>query len=176
VKNAWEPSWEALCEGSSDGCRPGRGCHDALATISQLANPRNQKQWVDADITGVLEYIDHDCLLRPLGDVPGKTLVRQWLKAGVIEDGVQYATAAGTPQGGVRSPLLLHVVLHGLEAAVGGKHDSPWGSVVSDLLEPSTFSMMPPEGWGAAVSAPATALRCLSCTVSWRPCVPARAR
>jgi RNA-directed DNA polymerase len=125
VKKAWEPSWEATFEGRSYGFRPGRGGHDALAKIYQLANPRNRQKWVvDADITGAFEYIDHDFLLRTRGDGPGKALVRQWLKAGGMEDGGRYAPPAGTPQGGVLSPLLLPVALHGLEAAVGGKHDA----------------------------------------------------
>ena len=125
VKNALEPSWEATFEGSSYGFRPGRGCHDALGKIYHLANPRNRKKWVvDADITGAFDHIDHDFLLRTLGEVPGKALIRQWLKAGVMEEGGLSATLAGTPQGGVLSPLLLNVALHGLEAAVGVKHDA----------------------------------------------------
>jgi RNA-directed DNA polymerase len=65
------------------------------------------------------DTIDHDFLLRTLGDAPGRELVRQWLKAGVLEDGAFHATPTGTPQGGVISPLLLNIALHGLEAALG---------------------------------------------------------
>jgi RNA-directed DNA polymerase len=57
--------------------------------------------------------------LKALGDVPGKELVREWLKAGVMEDGAYHPTETGTPQGGVISPLLLNVALHGMEAALG---------------------------------------------------------
>jgi len=46
-------------------------------------------------------------------------LIRQWLKAGVVEDGATHATPQGTPQGGVISPLLLNVALHGMEATLG---------------------------------------------------------
>ncbi len=59
VKNALEPCWEALFEGTSYGFRPGRGCHDAIAKIAHLANARSRKRWiVDADIKGAF---DHAC-------------------------------------------------------------------------------------------------------------------
>jgi RNA-directed DNA polymerase len=120
VKNALEPSWEAKFEGSSYGFRPGRGCHDAIAKIFLLATPNKRKKWVvDADIKGAFDNIDHDFLLRTLGDVPGKELIKQWLKAGVMEDGAFHDTPAGTPQGGVISPLLMNIALHGMEAALG---------------------------------------------------------
>jgi RNA-directed DNA polymerase len=124
VKNALEPEWEARFEGSSYGFRPGRGCHDALGKIYLLARPNKRKKWVvDADIAGAFDNIDHDFLLRTLGDVPGRELVRQWLKAGVMEHGVFHVTDLGTPQGGVISPLLLNVALHGMEAALGVRLD-----------------------------------------------------
>ncbi len=124
VKNALEPEWEARFEGSSYGFRPGRSCQDAIAKVYQLARPNKRKKWVvDADIRGAFDHIDHDFLLRALGDVPGRELIRQWLKAGILEDGIVHATAAGTPQGGVISPLLLNIALHGMEAALGVTHD-----------------------------------------------------
>ncbi len=120
MKNALEPEWEVRFEGSSYGFRPGRCCHDAIAKIFQLARPNKRKRWVvDADIKGAFDNIDHDFLLKTLGEVPGKELIRQWLKAGVIEKGVYYDTPAGTPQGGVISPLLMNVALHGMESALG---------------------------------------------------------
>jgi RNA-directed DNA polymerase len=120
VTNALEPEWEARFEGTSYGFRPGRSCHDAIAKIFLLARPNKRKKWVvDADIRGAFDHIDHDFLLRALGDAPGRELVRQWLKAGVLEEGTLRDTPAGTPQGGVLSPLLLNVALHGLEAALG---------------------------------------------------------
>jgi RNA-directed DNA polymerase len=120
VLNALEPEWEARFEGTSYGFRPGRCCHDAIGRIYLLVPPNGRKRWVvDADIEGAFDNLDHDFLLRALGDVPGRELVKQWLKAGVLEEGVVHETAAGVPQGGVISPLLLNVALHGLEAAVG---------------------------------------------------------
>jgi RNA-directed DNA polymerase len=125
AKNALEPFWEAKFEGSSYGFRPGRNCHDAIAKIFILASPHRRKKWVvDADIKGAFDNIDHDFLLRTLGDVPGKELIKQWLKAGVMEDGVYHDTTAGVPQGGVISPLLMNIALHGMEAALGITRDA----------------------------------------------------
>jgi RNA-directed DNA polymerase len=120
VKNALEPAWEARFEGTSYGFRPGRSCQDAIGKIYHLACPNRRKRWVvDADIQGAYDNIDHDFLLRTIGDVPGRELIKQWLKAGYLENGVVRETPFGTPQGGVISPLLLNIALHGLEAALG---------------------------------------------------------
>jgi RNA-directed DNA polymerase len=125
VKNALEPAWESRFEGSSYGFRPGRNAHDAIAKVYLLACPNRRKKWVvDADIKGAFDNISHDFLLQALGDVPGKALIQQWLKAGYLEGGSYHDTPTGTPQGGVISPLLLNVALHGLEAALGVEHNS----------------------------------------------------
>ncbi len=125
VKATLEPEWEARFEGSSYGFRPGRGCQDAIAKIYQLARPNKRKKWVvDADIQGAFDNIDHDHLLNAIGAAPGRELIRQWLKAGYVEDGVVHETPGGTPQGGVVSPLLLNIALHGMEAVLGVTHDA----------------------------------------------------
>ncbi|NOT53087.1 MAG: group II intron reverse transcriptase/maturase [Deltaproteobacteria bacterium] len=117
VKNALEPSWESRFEASSYGFRPGRGCHDAIANIYTLANPKNLKKWVvDADIKGCFDNIDHEFLLKTIGPVPGRELIKQWLKAGYVDKQVFYETEAGTPQGGVISPLLANMALHGMDS------------------------------------------------------------
>jgi RNA-directed DNA polymerase len=124
VKQALEPEWEARFEGSSYGFRPGRGCQDAIQKSFNLARPSNRKKWVvDADIKGAFDNINQDFLLKALGDFPGRELVRQWLKAGVMEDGAFHATDRGTPQGGVISPLLLNIALHGMEPALGVRYN-----------------------------------------------------
>lgn len=120
LKNALEPSWEARFEGTSYGFRPGRGCHDAIGRIFCLARPDGRKKWVlDADIKGAFDNIDHDFLLETIGAVPGRELIKQWLKAGYVDKGGFYATTAGTPQGGIISPLLANIALHGMEKALG---------------------------------------------------------
>ena len=68
VKNALEPSWEARFEGSSYGFRPGRGCHDAVEKIYNIANPRNRKKWVfDADIKGCVRRDSHHGIPEMIG-------------------------------------------------------------------------------------------------------------
>ncbi len=69
--------------------------------------------------------IDHDHLLAMLGDFPARRMVLGWLKAGVVETGVGLApTTEGVPQGGVISPLILNIALHGLEEAAGVRYQS----------------------------------------------------
>src|SRR5256714_299055 len=124
VKNALEPSWEAKFEGTSYGFRPGRSCHDAIEKIYLLARPNKTKKWVlDADIKGAFDNISHDHLLSAIGPVPGKELIKQWLKAGYVEQEIFHATERGTPQGGVVSPLLANIALHGMEEAIGVKYN-----------------------------------------------------
>jgi RNA-directed DNA polymerase len=124
VKNALEPAWEARFEGSSYGFRPGRSCHDAIEKIYGLARPNKTKKWVlDADIRGAFDNISHAYLLKTIGPVPGKELIEQWLKAGYVEHGTFQATEQGTPQGGVVSPLLANIALHGMEEAIGVRYD-----------------------------------------------------
>src|SRR5205807_8504678 len=125
VKNALEPFWEAKFEGTSYGFRPGRSCHDAIEKIFVLACPNKTKKWVlDADIKGAFDNISHDYLLKAIGPIPGRELIKQWLKAGYVEQEVFHATEQGTPQGGVASPLLANIALHGMEEAIGVKYDS----------------------------------------------------
>jgi len=125
VKNALEPSWEARFEGTSYGFRPGRSTHDAISKIYLLARPNKRKKWVvDADIRGAFDNIDHDYLLRAIGEVPGRELIRQWLKAGYMDKGVFHDTDAGTPQGGVISPLLANIALHGMEQTLSVRYDN----------------------------------------------------
>ena len=127
VANALEPEWEARFEPRSYGFRPGRGCHDAIEAIFQAgkggggAAPR--RSWVlDADLAAAFDRIGHDHLLRQLGTFPARELIAGWLKAGVVEDGRFTPTGEGTPQGGVVSPALLNVALHGMEHAAGVRY------------------------------------------------------
>ena len=120
VKNALEPEWEAKSEPCSYGFRPGRSCHDAISRIFSIALPHSKKHWVvDADIRGAFDNISHETLLTMLDGFPAKNLVKQWLQAGIMDQGVFAKTEMGTPQGGVISPLLLNIALHGMEQAVG---------------------------------------------------------
>src|SRR6266576_1617394 len=125
VKNALEPAWEAKFEGTSYGFRPGRSCHDAIEKIFALARPNKTKKWVlDADIKGAFDNISHAHLQEAIGPVPGKELIKQWRKAGYVEQEMFHETEQGTPQGGVISPLLANIALHGMEEALGVKYNS----------------------------------------------------
>ena len=120
VKNALEPQWEALFEPCSYGFRPGRSCHDAIGRIFRVALPHGNKKWVvDADIKGAFDNINHEHLLNQLQSFPELGLIERWLKAGVMLEGIFQETETGTPQGGIISPLLLNVALHGMEEAIG---------------------------------------------------------
>ena len=125
VVNALEPEWEARFEPKSYGFRPGRGCHDAIEAIYKTAKGKQPEASVGAR-------------RRPGGGVrpdrpfprsspisarsPARGLVEQWLKAGVVENGRFAPTEEGTPQGGVITPLLLNVALHGMEEAAGVRY------------------------------------------------------
>ncbi|WP_245714774.1 group II intron reverse transcriptase/maturase [Micromonospora inyonensis] len=122
--NALEPEWEARFEPKSYGFRPGRGCHDAIVAIHATASRADAKRlWVlDADLAAAFDRLDHEHISESLGMFPGRGMVRQWLTAGVVEQGRFTPTDQGAPQGGVISPLLMNVALHGMEAAAGVRY------------------------------------------------------
>ena len=118
VKLALEPEWEARFEPNSYGFRPGRSCHDAIEAIF-LTIKQKAKYVLDADIARCFDCIDHSALLKKMDTFP--ILRRQigaWLKAGVIDDKQLLPTSEGTPQGGVISPLLANIALHGMEERI----------------------------------------------------------
>ena len=115
VKLALEPEWEARFEENSYGFRPGRSVHDAIGAIfTSIA--KKSKYVFDADISKCFDRIDHEALLYKLNTFPAlRRQVKSWLKAGYILDHQWEKTHTGTPQGGVISPLLANIALHGLE-------------------------------------------------------------
>jgi len=122
--SALEPEWEARFEPRSYGFRPGRGCHDAIVAIHTSASRQDARRlWVlDADLEAAFDRLSHDHILRSLGTFPARELVRRWLKAGVMEDGRVTLTREGVPQGGVISPVIMNVALHGMEQAAGVRY------------------------------------------------------
>ena len=124
VKNALEPCWEAQFEGTSYGFRPGRSTHDAISKIHQAMRSNTKKKWVlDADITGCFDNIDHNHLLSTIGNFPAREKIKRWLKAGYVHNNVFHKQETGTPQGGIISPLLANIALHGMEEAIGVKYN-----------------------------------------------------
>jgi RNA-directed DNA polymerase len=120
VLNALEPCWEAQFEGTSYGFRPGRSVHDAIERIYTATKSGSTRGWIlDADIKGCFDAIDHGALMEAIGNFPAREVIRLWLKAGYVEEGVFHTTEQGTPQGGVISPLLANIALHGMEETLG---------------------------------------------------------
>jgi RNA-directed DNA polymerase len=118
VKIALEPQWEARFEPNSYGFRPGRSAWDAIGAIYVAINQK-AKYVLDADIEKFFDRIGHQALLDKLNTLAGlRRQIKAWLVAGVIEDGELLPTEAGTPQGGVLSPLLANIALHGIEEAI----------------------------------------------------------
>ena len=100
VKNALEPCWEAQFEGTSYGFRPGRSPHDAIGKIYSAVRPNKKKKWVvDADIKGCFDNINHEQLLTIIGNFPGRRLIREWLKAGYVDNNVFYSQNTGSHPG-----------------------------------------------------------------------------
>ena len=118
VKMALEPEWEAKFEPNEFGFRPGRSCQDAIDAIF-LAIKQKSKYVLDADISQCFDKINHQKLVQKLNTFPTlRKQIRAWLKAGIWEDNKLSDTTKGTQQGGVISPLLANVALHGMEECV----------------------------------------------------------
>jgi RNA-directed DNA polymerase len=114
VKMALEPYWEAKFEGTSYGFRPGRSTHDAVSRIYTVIN-QTQCYVLDADISKCFDKIDHAYLLKKLQcSTTVRNQVKAWLKAGIMDKGAFEKPVAGTPQGGVLSPLLANIALDGM--------------------------------------------------------------
>ncbi len=121
VKNSLEPEWEAVFEPNSYGFRPGRRCQDAIGQCFNKVgfNRAGGHTWVlEADIKGFFDNIAHKSILTMIGNFPKRELIKGWLKAGFVFQGKLNPTEQGTPQGGVISPLLANIGLHGLETYI----------------------------------------------------------
>jgi RNA-directed DNA polymerase len=121
VKNSLEPEWEAVFEEHSYGFRPGRSCQDAIGQCFNRVGfgVTGGDKWVlEADIKGFFDNIAHESILTMLRNFPKRELIKGWLKAGFVFQGKLNPTEQGTPQGGVISPLLANIGLHGLETYI----------------------------------------------------------
>jgi RNA-directed DNA polymerase len=118
VKLALEPEWEAKFEPNSYGFRPARSAHDAIGAIYISIN-KKPKYVLEADISKCFDKINHQKLLTKLQTYPKlRQQIKAWLKSGVMDGKNLFPTHEGTPQGGVISPLLANIALHGMEERV----------------------------------------------------------
>lgn len=116
-KLALAPVAETTADGHSYGFREGRCCADAVAAAFNFLSKPNSATWVlEADIKGCYDNISKEWLL---GNIPmDKTILKKWLDAGYVEDGITYPSRKGTPQGGIISPTLANMTLDGLEQVI----------------------------------------------------------
>ena len=108
----WEPEFRAC----SFGFRPQRSAHGALEAVHKAFMLERMQHLVEADIKGFFNHVNHEklmqCIDLRIADPRFKRLIRRFLKAGVLEDGIFTATEDGTPQGGLISPVLSNIYLH----------------------------------------------------------------
>ena len=166
IEMALEPEWEAKFESNSFGFRPGRSCHDAIGAIHKSL-ARKAKYILNADISKCFGKIDHQKLLKKINTFPILSRqIKTWLKLGVIDKGTLFPTDEETPyakrlsagvlkdttshipfrdllgQGGIRSPLLANIALHGMENLIresfpnkdGYKNGIYWSSPTPNLI------------------------------------------
>jgi len=114
---ALKPVAETCADKNSYGFREGRCCADAIGQCFNALAKSYAPVWVlEGDIKSCFDQISHDWLLR---HIPmDREVLRKWLRAGYLEMGRLYPTQAGTPQGGIASPLLANMTLDGMEAAI----------------------------------------------------------
>lgn len=114
---ALAPYMETTADPNSFAFRARRGCNDAIAQCFKMLCRKMSAQWIlEADIKACFDEISHEWIL---ANIPvNKTILSKWLKAGFIEKKQLFPTHKGTPQGGTISPLLMNMVLDGMETAI----------------------------------------------------------
>ncbi len=135
-KLALAPVAETTADRNSYGFREGRRCADAIAAAFNALSKPNSATWIlEGDITGCYDNISTSWLLDNI--LLEKAILRKWLTAGYVENGILYPSHKGTPQGGIISPTLSNLTLDGLEQAVHAA--VPWRSRVNFIRYADDF-------------------------------------
>ena len=118
---ALEPVTETMADCNSYGFRRNRSTADAIDALHRLLSRKNSPEWIlEGDIKGCFDYISHDWLL---GNVQTDTsILKKWLKCGVVFNKILSPTEQGTPQGGIISPTLANATLDGMEKMLNEKY------------------------------------------------------
>lgn len=120
IRQILQSIYEPIFSYNSHGFRPNRSCHTALKQVNRAF--RGAKWFVEGDIKGCFDNIDHQTLLlilsKKIKDSKFVNLIGKFLKAGYMEDWRLNATYSGTPQGGILSPILANIYLHELDMKV----------------------------------------------------------
>ncbi|MCB8943984.1 MAG: hypothetical protein H6658_09535 [Ardenticatenaceae bacterium] len=128
IRSVLSPYYEFQFSDNSHGFRTNRGCHTALCHIVQKS--RACTWFIEGDISGCFDNINHDKLLEILGrqikDNRLLELIKRWLKAGYMEGWEYHKTYSGTPQGGVLSPLMANIYLNELDQFIETKLIPVW--------------------------------------------------
>ena len=131
-KLALEPIAEVVADKNSYGFRPKRSTQDAMKQVWLCTSKKNGGEWIlEADIKGCFDNISHQWMY---DNIPlDNRLLKQWLKSGFIKDDTLFPTDAGTPQGGIISPILANMVLDGIENIVKN-HKARFQKMVNGVI------------------------------------------
>lgn len=123
AKLALEPVWECHFEHNSYGFRPTRGQQDAIAKIHSHLRGLKRPWIFEGDFKSCFDTLDHGYINEQIKHFPASETIKRWLKAGYIFNDEFNETRSGTPQGGIISPLLANIALHGMEEALNIKYN-----------------------------------------------------
>jgi RNA-directed DNA polymerase len=136
---ALQPVAETCADKNSYGFREGRSCADAIKQCFIVLAKRTSPQWIlEGDIKSCFDEISHPWMLE---NIPmDRRVLGQWLKAGYMENNRLSPTTAGTPQGGIASPVLANLTLDGLEGAIRASIN-PKGAKVNFIRYADDFAV-----------------------------------
>jgi len=117
-----EPRFEAVFKPTSYGFRPLRNVGDAIARIHSTTRYMGRPWVFKGDFKSCFDTLNHDRIIEQLRNFPAKNIIQAWLEAGYVYNDIFHETRVGTPQGGVITPLLANIALHGMEETLNVKY------------------------------------------------------